>query len=90
MILRRYGTLSHAGWGRGLLVIEHRAEIAHIKPAFMKTEIEPCQSDGHGESGFMTHGINSAAHGFMSSGRRRATALRNGIYSLTATVGVAI
>jgi hypothetical protein len=29
MILRRYRAL--AGWGRGLL---HRAEIAHIKPAF--------------------------------------------------------
>ena len=58
MILRRYRPL--AGCGRGLLVIEHRAEIAHIKTAFMKTEIEPCQSDGHGKSGFMTHGINSA------------------------------
>jgi hypothetical protein len=76
--------------GQGLLVIEHRAEIAHVEPTFMRTEIEPCQSDGHGELGFMTHGINSAAHGSMSSGRHRATALRNGIYSLTATAGVAI
>jgi len=67
--------------GQGLLVVEHRAEIAHVEPAFMRTEIEPCQSDGHGESGFMTRGINPAAHGSMSSGRRRATALRNGIYS---------
>jgi len=75
--------------GQGLLVIEHRAEIAHVERAFMRTEIEACQSDGHGESGLMTHGINSAAHGSMSS-RRRATALRNGIYSLTATAGVAI
>src|SRR6266852_8826656 len=65
--------------GQGLLVVEHRAEIAHVEPAFMRTEIEPCQSDGHGESGFMTRGINPAAHGSMSSGRRRATALRNGI-----------
>jgi len=64
-------------------VVEHRAEIAHVEPAFMRTEIEPCQSDGHGESGFMTRGINPAAHGSMSSGRGRATALRNGIYSLT-------
>jgi hypothetical protein len=38
---------------QGLLVVEHRAEIAHVEPAFMRTEIEPCQSDGHGESGFM-------------------------------------
>ena len=71
-------------------MIEHRAEIAHVEPTFMRTEIEPCQSDGHGESGFMTRGINPAAHGSMSSGRRRATALRNGIYSLTAAVIVTI
>jgi hypothetical protein len=32
--------------GQGLLVVEHRAEIAHVEPAFMRTEIEPCQSDG--------------------------------------------
>ena len=38
-------------------MIEHRAEIAHVEPTFMRTEIEPCQSDGHGELGFMTHGI---------------------------------
>jgi hypothetical protein len=76
--------------GQVLLVVEHRAEIAHVKPALMGSEIEPCQSDGHGESGSMTHGISSAAHGSMSSGRPRATALRNGIYSLTAAVIVTI
>ena len=52
-------------------MIEHRAEIAHVEPTFMRTEIEPCQSDGHGESGFMMRGINSAAHGTRSSGRYR-------------------
>src|SRR5260221_13125512 len=31
MILRRYRAL--AGWGRGLLVLKHRAEIAHVEPA---------------------------------------------------------
>jgi hypothetical protein len=56
---------------QGLLVVEHRAEIAHVEPAFMRTEIEPCQSDGHGESGFMMRCINSAAHGPRSSGRYR-------------------
>jgi hypothetical protein len=35
--------------GQGFLVVEHRAEIAHVEPAFMRTEIEPCQSDGHGD-----------------------------------------
>jgi hypothetical protein len=52
-------------------VVEHRAEIAHVEPAFMRAEIEPCQSDGHGESGFMTRGINSAVYGSRSSGRYR-------------------
>jgi hypothetical protein len=40
MILRRYCTLSHAGWGRGLLVIEHRAEIAHVEPAFKEVKLD--------------------------------------------------
>ena len=39
-----------------LLVIEHRAEIAHVEPTFMRTEIEPCQSDGHGELGYLGGG----------------------------------
>jgi hypothetical protein len=31
------------GWGRGLLVVEHRAEIAHIKPAYKESEIAAWQ-----------------------------------------------
>jgi hypothetical protein len=37
MILRHYRAL--AGWGRGLLVIEHRAEVAHVEPAFKEVRM---------------------------------------------------
>ncbi len=47
MILRRYRAL--AGWGRGLLVIGHRAEIAHIKPTFEGSETRSRSPDGVGE-----------------------------------------
>jgi hypothetical protein len=69
MILQRYALDPLPG--QELLVVEHRAEIAHVEPAFMRTEIEPCQNDGHGESGFMTRCINSAARGSRISGRYR-------------------
>jgi hypothetical protein len=34
-----YCAWSHAGWGQGLFVIRHRAEIAHIKPAFKEARM---------------------------------------------------
>jgi hypothetical protein len=28
-----------SGWGQGLLVVEHRAKIAHVKPAFKEVKL---------------------------------------------------
>jgi hypothetical protein len=32
--------------GQGLLVVEHRAEIAHVEPAFMRTEMNRIRAMG--------------------------------------------
>jgi hypothetical protein len=40
MILRRYCNGSHAD-GQELLVIKHRAEIAHVEPAFKEVKLNP-------------------------------------------------
>jgi hypothetical protein len=37
------------GMGQGLLVVEHRAEIAHIKPAFEGSETRSRSPDDGGE-----------------------------------------
>jgi hypothetical protein len=34
-----YCAWSHAGWEHWLLVIEHRAKIAHVKPVFKEVEL---------------------------------------------------
>jgi hypothetical protein len=34
--------------GQGLLLVEHRAEIAHVKPSLQGSEIEPGRPNGDG------------------------------------------
>jgi hypothetical protein len=41
MILRRYCNGSHARLEKGLLVVEHRAEIGHVEPAFKEMKLNP-------------------------------------------------
>src|SRR6267378_6869554 len=67
MIPRRYCNGSHARWGRGSWWSNIARRDRACRTSFQGSEIEPRQSDGHGESGFITHGINSAAHGSMSA-----------------------
>ncbi len=44
-ILRRYCNGSHAD-GQELLVIKHRAEIAHVEPAFKEVKWVDCGTGG--------------------------------------------